>query len=47
MVSGLVYGATGTYRPAFFIFSIGVALVAMLVLAAVPPRKSSDDNQEF
>ena len=42
IVSGFMFDAIGTYRPAFFIFGVGVALAAMLVLAAVPPRKSSD-----
>ena len=42
VVSGFMFDAIGTYRPAFFIFGVGVALAAMLVLAAVPPRKPSD-----
>ena len=44
IVSGFMFDATGTYVPAFFIFGVGVALAAMLVLAAVPPEKSTEDD---
>ncbi len=39
VVSGFMFDASGGYRAPFVIFGTAVGLAALLVLAAVPPRK--------
>ncbi len=45
VVAGFMFDFTGTYLPAFFIFGVGVAVAAVLVLTAVPPRRSIEDRR--
>jgi len=39
VISGFMFDANGNYQAAFFILGIGVALAALMVVAAVPPRR--------
>lgn len=46
VISGFMFDATGNYQAPFFIFGIGVALAALMVVAAVPPRRPASVGPE-
>jgi MFS family permease len=41
VLSGFIFDATGSYRPAFFLFAAVTILVSLTVLAGTPPKKRS------
>ena len=45
VVSGFMFDASGGYLAPFVIFGSAVALVALLVLAAVPPRREQREEE--